>query len=286
MLRAYEVELGKHGYIVGRNVVIEIRSAEGDLARLPNLAAELVALKVDVIVATNPAAAVAAKQAAPTTAIVFSNVTDPVAMGLVASLAKPGGNLTGLSFEIDSDIVGKQLELLKELNPHLPRVAALWNSANPGSQRYVSATQVAAQSLGVMTHLVDVGTDVTDIDRVLSRTIEERVGGIVVLPDPVTRAARKTISDFALRHRLPTVYGFKEMVDREAGGLLAYGPSVDDVWPRQASYVRRILSGAKPGDIPVEQPTRFYLVINLKTARALGLTIPPSLLARADQVIE
>jgi putative ABC transport system substrate-binding protein len=281
---AFRQGLRDLGYVEGRNVVIESRDAEGKPERLPALAAELVALKVDVLVAQSTVAALAAKQATRTLPIVFP-VADPVSSGLVTSLARPGGNLTGLSI-LAPEMVGKGLELLKQAVPGVSRVAVLWD---PGAFPERTAkdmrkeVEVAARALGVRLQFIEArGPD--DFDRAFSEMTRARAGALTVLGGSMLFSERKRLVDLAGKNRLPAVYPWREGVD--AGGLMAYGPNVADLFRRAATYVDKILKGAKPGDLPIEQPTKFELVINLKTAKALGLTIPRSLLQRADQVIE
>jgi putative ABC transport system substrate-binding protein len=269
-------------YTEGQNVVIESRWAEGKYERLPGLATELVRLKVDVIVTYAPPAIQAAKRATATIPIVMAGVIDPVATGLVTSLARPGGNVTGLSL-MAPELVGKQLEILKEVAPMVSRVALLGNPANAGNAPQVRHAQDAARTLAVRLQIVEVRGP-GDIDRAFAAMTLERAGAVVVLVDALLLDHRTRIADLAARHRLPSVYGLPDHA--EAGGLLMYGGSDRDRFRRAAAYVDKILKGARPGDLPVEQPTTFELVINLKTAKALGLTIPPSLLQRADQVIE
>jgi len=273
------------GYVEGRTVVIEYRDAEGNLERLPALAAELVALKVDVIVSPNTPAALAAKQATRTLPIVFVGVGEPVASGLVSSLARPGGNVTGLSV-VSPELVGKWLELLTQAVPEVSRVAVL---RQPGAmderteKDMLKGAEVAARALGVRLQFVEARSS-ADLERAFSDMIRERAGALTVRPAPMFVSERRRLVDLAAKNRLPAVYPWREFVD--AGGLMAYGPNLADLYRRAAPYVDKILRGAKPGDLPVEQPTKFELAINLKTAKALGLTIPPSLLQRADQVIE
>ena len=273
------------GYVDGRTVVIEYREAEGTFERLRSLAAELAALKVDVIVAGNTPYALAAKQATRTIPIVFVSL-DAVTTGLVSSLAQPGGNLTGVSVLLP-ELVGKCLELLMQAVPGVRRVAVLWQSgASPHAEKDMLArADGAARALGVRLQFVETRGP-GDLDRAFSEMTKARVGALTVLPTNVALIReRGRLVDLAAKHRLPTVYPLTEYVV-DAGGLMAYGPNIPDVYRRTAVYVDKILKGAKPGDLPVEQPTRFELLINLKAARALGLTIPPSLLAQADQVIE
>jgi len=272
------------GYVEGRNVVIEYRSAEGKLERLPALAAELVALKVDVIVTGGGTpTALGAKQATRTLPIVFSSATDPVTDGLVTSLARPGGNVTGLS-NLAPELVGKYLEQLKQAVPGVGLVAVLWQpGAVGGSTDMLKPAEVAAQALGVRLQFVE-ARGPADFDRAFSDMTRARAGALAVLGSGIFSSERRRLVDLAAKHRLPTVYASRDFVD--AGGLMSYGPNLADLFRRAAAYVDKILKGTKPADLPVEQPTKFELVINLKTAKALGLTIPPALLQRADQVIE
>ena len=268
------------GYIEGRNLLIEFRYAEDNLERLPALAAELVALKVDVIVVTGTLQALAAKQATTTLPIVFTQVGDPVASGLVTSLRRPGGNATGLS-TIAQELVSKCLEQLKQAVPGVSRVSVLRDEST--GKNTLKDAEVAARALGVQLQVVEARSP-ADFDRAFSDITRARAGALAVLPTPMFFTERKRLVDLAAKNRLPTVFPYREFVD--AGGLMAYGPNLADLSRRGATYVDKILKGAKPGDLPVERPTKFDLVINLKTAKALGLKIPPSLLARADQVIE
>jgi putative tryptophan/tyrosine transport system substrate-binding protein len=283
---AFRQGLRDLGYVEGRNVVIETRDAEGKPERLPALAAELIALKVDVIVTgggTPPA--LAAKQATKTIPIVFASAPDPVTDGLVTSLARPGGNVTGSS-NLNPELVGKCLEQLTQAVPGVSRVAVLWQ---PGfmdertDRDMLKAADIAARALGVRLEIVE-ARGPTDIDRAFSKVTRARAGALTVLPSAMLFTERRRLVDLAAKNRLPAVYVQREFV--EAGGLMAYGPNLADLFRRAATYVDKILKGAKPGDLPVEQPTKFDLVINLKTAKALGLTIPPSLLGRADEVIQ
>jgi len=272
-------------YVEGRNVVIEYRDAEGKLERLPALAAELVALKVDVIVALGTPPALAAKQATRTIPIVFFAAADPVTDGLVTGLARPGGNVTGLS-TLAPDLVGKRLELLKQAVPGVSRVAVLWHPGATGERTekdMLKEAEVAARALGVRLQFVE-ARGPADFDRASSEMTRARAGALTVLTSSMFLNERRRLVDLAAKTRLPAVYPLREFVD--AGGLMAYGSDVADLFRRGTTYVDRILKGAKPGDLPVEQPTKFELVINLKTAKALGLTIPPSVLARANQVVE
>jgi ABC-type uncharacterized transport system substrate-binding protein len=279
---AFRQGLRELGYVEGQNIAIEYRSAEGKDERLPGLAAELVRLKVDVIVAASPPAIEAAKQATKTIPIVFTVSGDPVAEGFVASLARPGGNLTGLT-TIGPELVGKQLEMLKTVAPKVSRVAVLQNPSNQGHAPMLRQAEGAARALGVQLQVLKARTP-SEIEAAFAAMSNQRAGGVLVLRDAVFRTLRAQIAALAAKNRLPAVYGLRE--EAEAGGLMAYGASVPQLFRRAATYVDKILKGAKPADLPVEQPTKFELVINLKTAKALGLTIPPSLLGQADQVIQ
>jgi putative ABC transport system substrate-binding protein len=283
---AFRQGLRDLGYVEGRNLVIEYRDAEGKVDRLPALAAELVALKVDVIVTDGGTiAALAAKQATRTLPIVFAAVGDPVTSGLVTSLARPGGNVTGLS-SLFPELVGKRLELLTQAVPGVNRIAVLRLPGALGERTakdMLMGTEVAARALGVRLQVVEArGSD--DFDRAFSDMTRARAGALTVLPSNMFLREHRRLVDLAAKSRLPAVYPSREFVD--AGGLMSYGPNTADLYRRSATYVDKILKGAKPADLPVEQPTKFELVINLKTAKALGLTIPPSVLARADEVIQ
>ena len=282
---AFRQGLRDLGYVEGRNVVIEFRSAEGKLDRFPALAAELVTLRVDVIVAANTGAALAAKQATKTIPIVFAGPADPITSGLVNSLARPGGNVTGLSSS-GPELVGKGLELLKQAVPGVNRVAALWHRDYPErTQRDIlEQADVAARALGVHLQFVEARGGPENFDRAFSELTRARADALTVLTSVLFISERRRLVDLAARNRLPVVYPVRDFVDD--GGLMSYGPHWADIYRRAATYVDKILKGAQPADLPVEQPTRFELVINLKTAKALGLTIPPSVLARADQVVE
>ena len=283
---AFRQGLRDLGYVEGRNVVIEYRSAEGRFERLPALAAELVALKVDVIVtAGGTPPALAAKQATWTLPIVFVFAPDPVTSGLVTGLARPGGNVTGLSI-FAPELVGKCLEQLKQAVPGVSRVAVLWQPGALGERtekEMLKEAEVAARALGVRPQFVE-ARGPADLDRAFSDMTKARAGALTVLSTPMFGSERRRLVDLAAKNRLPAVYSWREFVD--AGGLMSYGPNVADNYRRAATYVDKILKGAKPADLPVEQPIKFELVINLKTAKALGLTIPQSLLGRADEVIQ
>ena len=285
LLEAFRQGLRDLGYVEGRNVVIEDRSAEGKPERLPALAAELVALKVDVILATTVLTAVAAKQAIKTIPIVFFAAADPIRSGLVTSLARPGGNVTGLSV-LAPDLVGKGLQHLTQAVPGVSRVAVLSRPGALGERTdkdMLKGADVAARALGVRLQYVEARRP-ADFDRAFSAMTRAHAGALTVLPSPMFFNERRRLVDLAAKHRLPAGYPWREGAD--AGGLISYGPSIADLYRRAATYVDKILKGAKPGDLPIEQPTKFELMINLKTAKALGLTIPQSLLRQADQVIE
>ena len=281
-LQAFRQGLRELGYVEGENIAIEFRWAGGQYDRLPSLAAELVRLKVKVIVAGGPPAIQAARQATGTVPIVMAAVADPVDAGFVASLARPGGNVTGIS-NMMAEVVGKQLELLKEIDPRITRVALLGNPANPNYGPLVQNARDGARMLGMRLQLLE-ARDPGAIDDAFAATTAAQADAVVVLADTVLLDHRTRIVDHARRRRLPTVFGVSEFV--EAGGLLAYGPSLTDGFRRAAAYVDRILNGAKPADLPIGQPTMFELVINQKTANALGLTIPGVVLQRADRIIE
>jgi putative ABC transport system substrate-binding protein len=270
------------GYVDGQNIRIEYLSSDGRYERLPGLAADLVRHKVDVIVAPAVQNVMAAKQVTQTIPIVMVSVGDPVGNGLVASLARPGGNVTGTSF-LTSALVGKQLELLKQITPHVSRLAFLVNPANPGLPLALEEAKAAAHSLGVQLQAVEARRP-ADLERAFAAMTRERAGAFFVPWDGFFLVHLARIVQLAAKTRLPAMYGHRGYVD--AGGLACYGPSARESFRQAAVYVDKILKGAKPADLPVEQPTKFELVINLKTAKALGLTIPPSLLQRADQVIE
>ncbi len=282
---AFRQGLRDLGDVEGRNVVIEYRDAEGKFERLPALAAELVALKVDVIVAGGTPAALTAKQATRTLPIVFVGPGDPVTSGLVTSLARPGGNATGLS-SFAPELVGKCLERLKQAVPGVGRVAALWQPGGLGERTdkdVLKEAEAAARALGVRLQFVE-ARGPENFDSAFSEMTRARAGALTVLPGSMFVNERRRLVELAANNRLPAVYPWREGVD--AGGLMSYGPGLADLFRRAATYVDRIAKGAKPADLPVEQPSKFELVSNLKTAEALGLTIPPSLLLRADQVIE
>src|SRR5713226_79032 len=270
------------GYVEGKNIVIELRSAEGKADRLPSLAAELVRLKVDIIVTAGPQSTRAAKEATSTIPIVMGFDIDPVGNGFVASLARPGGNITGLS-TLAPEISGKQLELLKEIVPKLSRVAVFGTSTRPGNAQALREVELAAGALGVQLQYLEV-RDPKDIETAFQEARKGRADAVLVSALPILASQRTQIADLAVKNRLPAAYGQPEYLD--AGGLMFYGASITEMFHRAATYVDKILKGTKPADLPVEQPMKFELVINLKTAKQIGLTIPQSVLYRADKVIK
>jgi putative ABC transport system substrate-binding protein len=270
------------GWVEGQNLVVERRFAEGRFERLPDLAAELVRLRVDVIVAGTNRAAFPARRATSTIPIVGVAVHDAVGTGLVASLARPGGNITGVE-SMAPELDAKRLELLREISPKILNVAILYNPGDPAMQLHRRHTEAAAQTLSISVRALEI-RDPQDFDGVFAVLAKERPDALLVFTDPFIFRHRKPIVEFTIKNRLPAVYEFKEFVD--LGGLTAYGPSLKGMGYRAATLVDKILKGAKPGDLPVEQPTKFDLIINLGTAKALGLTIPPSVLARADEIIQ
>jgi putative ABC transport system substrate-binding protein len=281
LLDAFRQGLAKLGYIEGRNFVIEPRWAEERYDRLPGLAAELVGLKVDIILTVAVPAIRAAQAATRTIPIVMASVVDPVSTGLVASLARPGGNITGLS-NMAPEVTGKQLEMIKKIVPRAALVAVLWNPANPGNTPQLRAAEAAGRTLGLRLQPLEARTS-DELDRLFATMTKSRPDALVVFADVMLNDSRARITELAAARRLPTVFS----QDGAAGGaLMTYSASTPDLFRRSATYVDRILKGAKPDDLPVEQATKFDLVINLKAAKALGLTVPPSLLQRADQVIE
>jgi len=280
-LEAFRQGLRDLGYVEGKNIVIEYRYAEGNIDRLPALLDELIRLKVDVIVASGPSPTRAAKKATATIPIVMTWDYDPVGNGYVASLARPGGNITGLSI-LAPEISGKQLELLKEIVPKLSRVAVLGTSTVPGNAEALKATELAAQAHKVQLQYLEV-RDRKDIETAFQTARKGRADAVLALASRVLLTDRTQVAELAVKSRLPAIYGEREHV--EAGGLVTYSVSISDLFRRAATYVDKILKGAKPSDLPVEQPIKFEFVINLKAAKQIGLTIPPNVLARADRVI-
>ena len=280
-IEAFRQGLREIGYVEGQNIAIEYRYAEGKLDRHPALAAELVHLKVDVIVAGGPLGIRFATEATNTIPIVMAWDNDPVGNGFVASLARPGGNITGLS-TLAPEISGKQLELLKEIVPKLSRVGVLGNSTEPGNVQSLRETELAAQAFGLQLQYIDVRSP-KEIEAAFQEARKGRTDAALALTSAVFLSQRAKLADLAVKNRVPAVYQASEYV--EAGGLMTYGVSITDLFRRAATYVDKILKGAKPAELPVEQPTKFELVINLKAAKQIGLTIPPNVLARADRVI-
>jgi ABC-type uncharacterized transport system substrate-binding protein len=284
LLDAFRQGLRELGWVEGQNIVIDYRFAEGRLDRLPDLAAELVRLKVDIIVASPTLGVAAANNATKTIPIVMiAGSADPVGLGFIESLAHPGGNVTGLSYSVGPEIFGKELELLKETVLKVRRVAILSNPDSPAQPLFIRELNVAARSLGMQLQLLE-ARGPHEFDGAFAAMAKEGVGALLVVVDTVFLLHRTRLADLAARSRLPAVYGVRESVD--AGGLMSYGPRLRDLFWRGATFVDKILKGAKPGDLPVEQPTKFELVINLKTAKALGLEVPPLLIAQADELIE
>jgi putative ABC transport system substrate-binding protein len=282
-VNAFEDGLRSLGYRVGENVVIEYRFADGKMERLPALAANLVRLGVDVIVTGSNPNAVAAMKATTTIPIVMTNVADPISTGLVASLARPGGNVTGLTSDTGSEILGKRLELLKETLPNLSRVGILWNPDSVFARTRLTSMREAARAIGLTLVLVEArGLDA--LEQAFATMVREQMQAFILLADAVLFNYRGQIAEMALKNRLPAASDIREFA--EAGFLLAYGIDLRDLFRRSAIFVDKIFKGAKPADLPVEQPTKFEFVVNLKTAKALGLEIPPGLLTRADEVIE
>ena len=276
---AFRQGMSDAGWVEGRNLAIEYRWAESDLSRHPRLVGELLGARVDVIVLAGTAAARAARQATSTVPIVVTAVGDPVELGLVASLARPGANLTGLAWQ-SSDLATKQIQILHETVPRLSRLAAMWHSANPAIRE---TAQIAARALDLKLQAIEVPSP-GSIPGAFDTARRGRAEALIVLPSPMFYAQRKQLAELAARHRLPATYEVKAYVDD--GGLLSYGPSFPEMYRRAASYVDRILKGATPGDLPMEQPSKFELALNLKTARALKLAIPPTLHLRADHIVE
>jgi ABC-type uncharacterized transport system substrate-binding protein len=283
VVEAFRHGLRDLGWVEGQNVVIEYRFSDGKVDPLSRLADELVRLKVDVITAGPTPPAMAAKNATSSIPIVMMGVAQPVELGLIASFARPGGNITGVSWSVDLEIIAKGLELIKDVVPKIRRVAILWNPANPAQALAIKDVKLAAQTLGVQLQLLETRA-VDEFGGAFAAMARQRAEAVLVVADALFVQHRARLADLEAKHRLPSMHGLVPNV--EAGGLMSYGPDIAAVWRRAAFFVDKILKGTKPGDLPVERPTKFDLVVNLKTAKALGLTIPPSLLARADQVIE
>jgi putative ABC transport system substrate-binding protein len=281
-VEAFRQRLRELGYVEGNNILIEYRYADGKLERLPDLATELVRLKVDVIVASAPRAVFAAKKASATIPIVFAVATDPVGLGLVSSLARPGGNITGLSL-MAPDLDGKRLELLKEAFPKVARVAFLWFPGAPTGNLSLKEMEAAAKALGVKLLSLEVQS-LDDFESAFARAKRDGAQALLTTPHSLINTQQRQVLDFAAKNRMPAMYHASDFV--EAGGLMSYGPNQADLWRRAADYVDKIFKGAKPADLAVEQPKKFEFIVNLKAAKQIGLTIPPSVLARADNVIK
>jgi putative ABC transport system substrate-binding protein len=280
-VEALRRRLRELGYVEGKNIVIEYRYAEGKLERLPDLAAELVRLKLDVIVATGSPGGLAAKKATGTIPIVFAAAPDPVGSGLVSSLARPGGNITGLS-SMAPDLDGKRLELLKEAFPKVVRVAFLWQSGGTRGNLTFTEMETAAKALGVKLQSLSVRS-LDDFEGAFARAKREGAQALITSPSPLINTQQRQVLEFAAKNRLPAMYTTSEFV--EAGGLMSYAPNYADLWRRAADFVDKILKGTKPAEIPVEQPMKFEFIINLNAAKQIGVTIPPNVLVRADRVI-
>jgi putative tryptophan/tyrosine transport system substrate-binding protein len=282
-LDAFKRGLSERGYVEGQNVVIVERWGDGQVDRFPALLNELVQEKVDIIVVSSTAGAVAAKATIKTLPVVFVGVQDPVGIGIVSSLGRPGANLTGFSQAEEEGLVGKRLELFKEAVPPVDRLGLIWNPTAPGVELRLKEARKAAMRFGVTLRTFEV-RDAKELDGIFATMTKERLARLMVLADPLTVRNRAHIVELAARSRMPAIYPFLEFT--RVGGLMAYGPSIPELFRRAAGYVEKILKGAKPADLPVEQPTKFDLVINLKTAKALGLSIPRSVLARADELLQ
>ena len=282
-VQAFRQGLAELGWVEGQNVVIEYRWAEGDFDRLPALAAELVDLKVDLILANPTPAVMGAKKATTTIPIVGVSLTDPVGLGVVRSLARPGGNVTGVAYSVGPEIFGKDLALLKELTPKTRRFAVLANPAGPAYPVTLKNIREAAQSLELQLRVV-AARGPADFEAAFTTMVKERAGAVFVVTDPAFTTHRTRLTALAAKNRLPSM--FTQRADVEAGGLMSYGPNLPELYRRAATYVDKIFKGAKPADLPIEQPTTFELAINLRTAKAIGIAIAPSLLSRADHVIQ
>jgi putative ABC transport system substrate-binding protein len=282
LVAAFVQGLGETGYVEGRNVAIDYRWAEDRYDRLPSLVADLVSRKVDVITAGNFPAALAAKSATSTIPIIFEVGVDPVERGLVASFSRPGGNLTGFT-SVSIELMSKRVELLTDLVPQARVIALLVNPNNPTTERVVRDVLEAANAKGVQLRILKAGAE-SEIGTAFASLVELRAGALAVMGDPLFNTRRELLATLASRHAVPAIYVYREFV--LAGGLISYGPSQPAIFRQAGIYVGKILNGAKPADLPVQQPTTFELVVNLNTAKALGLTVPPAILARADEVIE
>jgi putative ABC transport system substrate-binding protein len=282
LMGAFRQGLSEAGYVEGQNLAIEYRWAEDHYDRLPELAADLVGRKVDLIMASSPPSALAAKSATSTIPIVFRSGADPVGDGLVASLARPGGNLTGVSFIAD-ELTAKRLQILSELVPQAGVIALLVNPKNASAERVIRDVQEAARTKGLQLHVLKASSE-SEIDTAFASLVQLHAGALVVGADPFLSSRRERLVALASRHAVPAIYAWREFAD--SGGLISYGASLTAAFRLVGAYAGKVLKGAKPGDLPVEQPTKFELVVNLKTAKVLGIELPPNLLARADEVIE
>jgi putative ABC transport system substrate-binding protein len=282
LMGAFRQGLSETGYLEGENLAIEYRWAEGHYDRLPALAADLVARKVDLIMANSPPSALAAKSATSTIPIVFRSGADPVGDGLIASLARPGGNLTGVSFIAD-ELTAKRLELLSELVPRAEVIALLMNPNNATAERVIRDVQESARAKGLQLHVLKASSE-SEIDTAFASLVQLHAGALVVGADPFLSSRRDRIVTLASRHAVPSIYAWREFA--ASGGLISYGPSLTAAFRLAGHYAGKVLKGAKPADLPVQQPTKYELVINVKTAKALGITVPPALLVRADEIIE
>jgi putative ABC transport system substrate-binding protein len=281
-VEAFRQRLRELGYVEGKNIVIEYRYAEGKPERLPDLVAELVRLKVDIIVTTGPGPTLAVKKASGTIPIVFASASDPVGTGIVSSLARPGGNITGLSL-MAPDLDGKRLELLKEAFPKVARVAYLWNPGAARGNRAIIDMEAAAKALRLKLLSLEVRS-LDDFDSAFARAKKDGAQALITTTGGLINTQQRRVLDFAAKNRLPAIYHYSEFV--EAGGLMSYGPDNTDLWRRAADFVDKILKGAKPADLPIEQPKKFEFIVNLKAAKQIELTIPPNVLVRADRVIK
>jgi putative ABC transport system substrate-binding protein len=283
LFKVWQDSLRDHGWIEGKNLIVDYRSAEGRAERLSALAAELVTLRPDLLVSPSPQVALALKSATATIPIVFVAVYDPVAIGLVQSLSRPGGNLTGLATYAPGDWIAKRIEILRELVPGASKIALLVNPDNP-VHRLTLAEELprTARSFGVALPIVE-ATTADELDTAFASAVAQHADGMIVFGDNLTNQEAPRVTALAANHHLPAIYLFRQFAN---GGLISYGPDIADLFRRAGGYVDKILEGTKPADLPVEQPTKFEIVINMKTAKALGLTVPPSLLVRADEVIE
>jgi putative ABC transport system substrate-binding protein len=270
-------------YAIGKSVILDYRFAEGRFDRLPTLAAELVRSKPDVLVAHTTPGSLAAKRATQDIPIVMVGIADPIGVGLVTSLARPSGNITGIT-NITAELAGKRLELLKEIVPRISQVAVFVNPDDANAQIQMKNAESAALALGIRLHPVIPMRNVSDVDRAFTLALKEGAGAAIRMVDPMSSATRQRTAELTLKHRLPVIYAFRQ--DAEAGSLIAYGTNLPDQFRRAATYVDKILKGTKPADLPVEQPTTFELAINLKTAKALGIAIPPTIMLQATRVIE